>query len=69
MNKQRQHRPSISLYSGLRVDSVETLEEVLRLLDSLEDTKPRLLPGLTRLRVREVQTKAQEPKNGRRVIG
>lgn len=66
----KQHKQPIELYSGIRVDSPETLAEVLRLLDSLDDLKPsRLLPGLTRIRVREEIKKTTEQPKGRRFVG
>jgi hypothetical protein len=62
---------SIPLYSGLAIDSVESLEEVLRLLDSLQDLEPRPMPGISRFRVNETLNteKKIHPLPGRRFFG
>lgn len=66
----KQHKALIELYSGIRVDSPETLAEVLRLLDSLDDLKAKtFMPGLSRLRVREETKKTTEQPKGRRFVG
>lgn len=63
------HHPPIKIYSGIEVDSPEALEEVLRLLDSLSDIKPRtMLDGITRLRVRQALEKPKKTEQRGRII-
>ena len=65
----RAFQPSIPLYAGLTVNSAPELEEVLRLLDSLQDLEPS---KLGRFRIVSRQTryepeKKKQPQQGRRI--
>lgn len=65
-------RPPIRLYETVNVGRVETLEDVLRLMESLDDLGERILPlraRIARLRTRTEPEKKQEPRQGRKVIG
>ena len=54
MNKQ--HKPAVRLQDTVQVGRIETLEDVLRMLSSLQDLSPvqRKLYGITQQRLREV---------------
>ena len=62
----------IQLHETVNVGRVETLEDVLRLLESLDDLGDRLAPLRARihgLRTRTVPEKKQEQAKGRRFVG
>lgn len=62
----------IPLHETVNVGRVETLEDVLRLLESLDDLGERILPlraRIARLRTRTEPEKKQEQAKGRRFVG
>lgn len=63
-------KPPIRLADTVHVGRVETLADVLRLLESLDDMQRReSLGGIILMRVREEPKKKTEQAKGRRFVG
>ena len=63
----KKHKPAVRLADTVQVGRIETLEDVLRMLYSLEDLSPlqKRLYGITRFRVNEALRKPEVKQKGR----
>lgn len=67
-----QHKAPVRLFETVNVGRVETLEDVLRLLESLDELGEGIKPlraRIARLRTRTTADKTEEKPKGRRFVG